>query len=238
MIKVKENLSNKTFGYLTVIKQGEDYISKSGNKQARWLCECVCGKKILVLQSLLKNGSQKSCGCKHFLACKKFNDYTIKNNTVYVILSNKKDAIMLCDLDDWEKLKIYCWSLNKLGYAEARVNGKTRLFHHFVIDCNNKLVRDHINRNKLDNRKTNIRIVSHSGNNINKSYKNKFGINGIYKNKNKYVARININKKQFYLGSYTTLEKAKEARIIAENNYFSNKEVMPTMSKKVIAVDF
>lgn len=238
MIKVKKNLCNKKFGYLTVIKQGEDYISKSGNKQARWICECICGKKILVLQSSLKSGAQKSCGCKHFLACKKFNDYTIKDNTVYVVLSNKKEAIMLCDLQDWTKLKIYCWSLNKLGYAEARVNGKTCLFHHFIIDCNEKFVRDHINRNKLDNRKINLRIVSRSGNNINKSYGNMYGTNGIYKNKNKYIARISIDKKQIYLGSYTTLEEAKTARMIAENKYFSNKEVMPTMSKKTIAVDF
>lgn len=68
MIKVREDLTGKTFGLLTVIKQVEDCVSFSGRKESQWLCECSCNEhnKIVVTRSNLKNGNTKSCGCLKF----------------------------------------------------------------------------------------------------------------------------------------------------------------------------
>ncbi len=134
MIKVKEDLTGKKFSYLTVIKRDEDHVTKSGNIYPRWICKCECGKHVSVFQSSLKSGQQKSCGCKHFSACKKYNNYKVNGNFVEVNLTNC-DETMICDLEKWQQLKKYCWIKGKTGYAEARVEGKTRLFHHFVIEC-------------------------------------------------------------------------------------------------------
>lgn len=54
-----DNLVGKRFGKLTVIERAGE--SKSGN--VKWLCECDCGNKTIVVGSFLKNGNTRSCGC-------------------------------------------------------------------------------------------------------------------------------------------------------------------------------
>lgn len=51
--------TGKSYGYLTVIKRGEN--TKEG--RARWLCKCKCGNEVLVLGKHLRSGNTKSCGC-------------------------------------------------------------------------------------------------------------------------------------------------------------------------------
>ena len=47
-----------------VVSQGEDYIyPKSGDRSARWICLCDCGKEKLVHGAHLRNGTSRSCGC-------------------------------------------------------------------------------------------------------------------------------------------------------------------------------
>lgn len=53
------NIINTKFGRLTVIKK----ISKVGEKNSRWLCQCECGKKTNVNRCDLITGNTKSCGC-------------------------------------------------------------------------------------------------------------------------------------------------------------------------------
>lgn len=59
-----EDLSGKVFGYLKVLKRVDDRISKSGQKKARWLCECLlCGACKEIDAQNLKRGTTISCGC-------------------------------------------------------------------------------------------------------------------------------------------------------------------------------
>lgn len=44
MVKVKEDLSGKTFGKWKVLSQTDDYVDKQNKHYARWLCECQCDK--------------------------------------------------------------------------------------------------------------------------------------------------------------------------------------------------
>lgn len=69
MTKLKD-LTGEKFGYWTVIKPAEDYISTSGQHQKQWLCRCICGKEKIVIQSSLKSGRSSSCGC---MASKKYS---------------------------------------------------------------------------------------------------------------------------------------------------------------------
>lgn len=48
---------------LTVIKEAEPHITKGGHPQVQWLCQCSCGKQIIVKGAFLRNGNTKSCGC-------------------------------------------------------------------------------------------------------------------------------------------------------------------------------
>lgn len=72
---------------------------------------------------------------------------------------------------------------------------------------------DHINGNGLDNRRSNLRICTHSENMRNcKLYiNNKSGYKGVGFHNGKWRARININKKSVFLGHFDTAEEAHAA---------------------------
>ena len=56
MVKVKEDLTGKTFGMLTVLRQAEDYITPQGIHISQWLCECSCSehnKKIVQVKKFI-----------------------------------------------------------------------------------------------------------------------------------------------------------------------------------------
>lgn len=54
----KLNLTNKTFGRLTVLKE-----VPSARKESRWLCQCECGNYVELRGSALTSDGTKSCGC-------------------------------------------------------------------------------------------------------------------------------------------------------------------------------
>ncbi len=159
------------------------------------------------------------------------NDYYVKDGIAYVKMRNT-DNIMLCDAEDWEKQKNYTWSENR-GYAQTGKFGHTVRFSRVVMDAPEGKEVDHINRNRLDNRKTNLRIVSHRGNmsNVGCQKKSKTKIAGVYwhKHRHKYFAELKVDGKRFCLGAYETLEEAREARKRAEEKYrkpFLEKEAL------------
>lgn len=51
------------YGRLTVKEKAETHIFPSGQKRARWVCVCDCGKMTNILASSLRSGHTKSCGC-------------------------------------------------------------------------------------------------------------------------------------------------------------------------------
>lgn len=89
MAKIKEDLTSKTFGHLTVIERGADYIRPNGKKSIRWLCECDCENhtRLLVRDDSLKSGQTKSCGC----LLKENNCQRTKTRTSY--MSKPNDAL-------------------------------------------------------------------------------------------------------------------------------------------------
>ena len=97
--------------------------------------------------------------------------------------------------------------------------------HRFVMDYYDKdMVVDHINRNKLDNRKANLRTSTRRENTINKSVQsnNTSNIPGVSwrKDRNKWRAYITVNGKQISLGMFKDKEEAVKARKEGEREYF------------------
>jgi hypothetical protein len=248
MVKVKENMTGWKMwehgvpdGRLTVIKQAEDYIYPKGKHCAQWLCECNCKEhnQIIALSHSLRSGNTKSCGCiQKELAAennknkRKTNIYDLNledDNGKYGIgYSSNTGSPFYFDMDDYDKIKNYCWSESKrkdkqYTYMQARhhESGKVVRMHNLIFDkwC------DHIDRNPLNNRKHNLRIVTIQENNINKSLTNKntsgfIGV-GWQKNIKKWSAYIGIgNRKKLCLGYFTEKEDAIKARLEAEAKYF------------------
>ncbi len=152
---------------------------------------------------------------------RKPNDYFIKKGVAYVKFRNT-DRVMMCDAEDWNNQKHITWFIDG-GYVKARNKGKSLKFHRVIMNPPSKMEVDHINHNPLDNRRSNLRIVTHAVNMANRGRQtnNKSGINGVYWNERakRHYAQINVNGKRKSLGSYETFEEAKAARIRAEYLY-------------------
>ncbi|TXG80196.1 MAG: HNH endonuclease [Spirochaetes bacterium] len=132
-----------------------------------------------------------------------------------VKLSNGKGTILLDDeiLVSLNKLGLKL-TKDKNGYAELR--GK---LHHFVAGKPEKgLHVDHINRNKLDARKSNLRVCTPFQNSANVSPR-KGSYRGVrkikLKNKYSYYGRITISDKAFHLGIFSSPEDAAYAYDLA-----------------------
>lgn len=53
----------KRFGKLVVKERAQNYVAPSGQKKPRWVCQCDCGKEVIVTGADLRTGHTKSCGC-------------------------------------------------------------------------------------------------------------------------------------------------------------------------------
>lgn len=125
------------------------------------------------------------------------------------------------DDDDYEKFSKYRWYYQKIGkvvYARGQDKDKKFFYLHRSIMRNPKGVNvDHINRNGLDNRKSNLRIATKSQNGCNRGpdSDNTTGYKGVIFHKGKwrkkrFIAQITKDKKIHRIGYFLT---AKEAAI-------------------------
>ena len=77
------------------------------------------------------------------------------------------------DDEDYERVNAQKWHMSR-GYANTTINLKNVLMHHFVYKRPEKgMVIDHINGDKLDNRKCNLRETTHAGNTNNVAHADK-----------------------------------------------------------------
>jgi len=116
-------------------------------------------------------------------------------------------------------------TLHTTGYWQVQFSGRLLKVHRIVYALAHgtdpgELQIDHIDRNKGNNDINNLRLVDNSTNrfNVGPPRNNKLGVKGVYwhKQRSKYQAQIMIRGKQRYLGLFSTLEEAAEARREAE----------------------
>ncbi|MFA5396856.1 MAG: AP2 domain-containing protein [Methanogenium sp.] len=143
-----------------------------------------------------------------------------------------KGRFTLVDDKDFEFLNQWKWHLSTSGYAVRNIhvrigiNKYTRCrvwMHRMLNKTPDELFTDHINRNKLDNRKCNLRSVTKSVNSFNrdKNKNNKSGTKGVYFDSwsNKWRAEIKKDGKKFTLGRFISIKDAIKARLKAEKIY-------------------
>lgn len=225
------DLNGKRFGRLTIIKRVENRILPSGQKRSQWLCKCDCGNYATVLGYMLTSGNTQSCGCLHneafARARKKYNTYDLSGE--YGVGYTTKGDEFYFDLEDYDKIKDYCWTIQNNGYVTAYCPTTMNriLLHRLIMNCdNNNLYIDHIHGNKTrnDNRKSNLRTATPSQNTMNKSLlkNNTSGVTGVSWNKRKgeWESYITIDDKRKGLGYFSNFDDAVAARKDAEEKYF------------------
>lgn len=131
-----------------------------------------------------------------------------------------KGQIAIIDDDDYERVSKYSWyshkSTNNTYYARSKINKKGIYLHRFIMKVDNTVIIDHINGNKLDNRKCNLRQCNYQQNGANRKsllHSSKFkGVTFRKKCKKRpWEASIQINGITLYLGNFSTeLDAAKK----------------------------
>lgn len=139
------------------------------------------------------------------------NEYVLHDDYAEIILCDSMNAEQgraLIDLEDVEKCKLLKWSIQGSGYARSKKPGFNTSLHRYILGYKEELDVDHVNHNKLDNRKHNLRIVLRPINVANTD-KHK-----CYSRMSNGMWRVEVTRwrKRFYGGIYRTEEKAIAAR--------------------------
>lgn len=148
-----------------------------------------------------------------------------KNTNIYVekeshveIITIKNDVIFI-DLSDFQMVRNYTWYISSKGYACSRIDGKIMYLHRMLMNPGELQV-DHINRVKLDNRRSNLRIVNNQQNHFNMgvSKRNKSGKRGVYyhRTSRKWCCQISLNGKYIYSELFENKEDAIRMRLKLE----------------------
>jgi len=122
------------------------------------------------------------------------NSFTVFANRVLVNLPGNK--LLICNYEDLYLVETHTWCCSSNGYAVTNTSGSTnaQFFHNLVMKhIPTEITVDHINRNGLDNRKSNLRLVDRRIQSINQGIKsnNTSGVTGVsyYKKSDRWVAQ-------------------------------------------------
>lgn len=178
------------------------------------------------------------------------NSYEIRGDTTVIFLRKKDGSTLETEIDTYKLSKAkefpnswFAHTDKKSGRVYVHGNepakpnsgrgSKRKLIclHRFLTDAPFGYVVDHVDRNPLNNKMSNLRIVT-QGENTQNARKTKTttssGVRGVYwhKKNNKWAAKVQIRGKSTFLGLYDDLQEAE--KVVVEyrkkNMEFSNEE--------------
>jgi len=131
-----------------------------------------------------------------------------------------KGQVALVDDSDYAALSKHKWSSSK-GYAVRCIwnhtpgHCKIVRMHRAILKAPDGVQVDHIDGNKSNNQRSNLRLCTGAQNhqNVKRSARNTSGFKGVHfhKGAKKWRAQIVANKKRFHLGYFSTAKAAKKA---------------------------
>lgn len=194
------------FGSWTVIALDD------GQHRKRSLCRCDCGTERWVVNSTLRTGKSRSCGCKSY---KEPPVYPIKvgDRIGHWTLIEQRRTKFLCRCDCGAERLISAYNLMH-GEAVLCKSCASKSIH-AVMDKGNKIMRA---------LQTQDLVPKYAGFGRKSKRLPKSGITGVYIQKGRYRAEITVVGKRIFLGSFETLEEAAAARRVAEIKYFKPRQ--------------
>lgn len=153
-----------------------------------------------------------------------------KNNNFYTsdeifyylhIIKLGEEFISKIDKEDYYEVRKYAWKISTSGYVTRST--EPRNLHRLIFPVHKNQIIDHINRNRLDNTKKNLRIITKSQNGINSDRKkiSSTGFRGVYwdKRSKKYISSISVQHKPMHQEYFTDLKQAVRHRKMLETIY-------------------
>lgn len=165
------------------------------------------------------------------------NNFEVRGDVTAIFLK-RKDGLELeaiIDTNDLEKVKSFpnTWfaSLNQNSFyvrgaiSDEKGKGRRLYLHRYLFDEPNGMDIDHINHNTLDNKRSNLRALTHGQNIQNRKGAQtncKSGVRGVHwcKYRNKWKALITFKGKQIYIGLFENLIDAEKAVVESRKKYF------------------
>lgn len=126
---------------------------------------------------------------------------SIYPGAIEVKMYGNNDLWTIMDIDDFKLYSDYKFYVVG-GYAAITLETRKLSLHRLIVDFE---IVDHINRNKLDNRKENLRSATHGQNRANSrpQKRNRSGYKGVYPRDNgSYQVRLMSNGKSVHIGVY------------------------------------
>lgn len=142
-----------------------------------------------------------------------------------------KGKVAKIDDEDLDKISICSWSFDR--YARANVWNKElkryeiKYMHRVITGAPKGMDVDHINGDRLDNRKANLRVCTRSEN-LHNPHHNRIagsGLRGAYREKNRgsgcrWFSAISVKGKVIRLGRFDTAEQAHAAYMEAHKTHY------------------
>lgn len=199
---VSHDLLGKCFGELTVLKA---VLPRDKRRGVWWQCRCTCGRIVEMPGTLLVTGRRTHCGCKtekHYA----YRDVTGQrfNRLTALFPLDERDAkgsvMWRCRCDCGNEVDV---PYNNLAYSDMKSCGCQKKEHDQMLG---ELL-THVAGTSIDHLRSK-KLPKNSST----------GVKGVYLIRGKYQAKIVFQQKQYWLGAYSTLEDAAEARKEAEES--------------------
>jgi len=166
-------------------------------------------------------------------------------------LRDKKQNIngyCVIDKEDYDKVKQYKWyKSHKYCVTKGIIKTNGVRIHNVImnnLNYINEIIYDHQDKDRLNNKKNNLRLVTNQENSMNMSMKNTntSGVTGVQQynrdSESKWDAKITYKYEPIHLGRYLVFDETVIARLEGEAKYF--KEYSPNYNKETntICLDY
>lgn len=204
---VRCDLEGARFGELTVLRRSTAPHPYGG---IWWVCQCACGALYECPGTLLVNGKRTHCGGKahkgHYRAVDITGQHFERLTALYPTerRDKKGSVVWHCRCACGNEIDI---PYNNLVYTNVVSCGCRKKEHSSSLS--EHLV--HVAGTSVDMLKSTKIPVN-----------NTTGYRGVYFIRGKYVAKINFQKKAYYLGTYDNIEDAAQARRTASEQLFDS----------------
>jgi HNH endonuclease len=130
----------------------------------------------------------------------------------------QRGQFAIVDSEDWLRVALHSWYIernHRVDYAYAAVDGKKMYLHRFIMQPLEGFEVDHIDGDGLNNRRSNLRIVSHKQNLRNQRLqaRSTSGYKGVSWGKSRCLwgAHIRYDGKKRFLGRFPSRDDAARA---------------------------